>query len=469
VTLLRRVIAFNGKDYVDGSQIEVDYDNENFVYDFTLKGYPSTNLYVGWEVFSGNQDVSVGVIKGYPQGAQGDKLKLDAGKFYDYQIIAKHGPYKVTVKFIRKKKDFDIKNLMAIDKRLVNGKEVIRTANLNEILYLVRTNANSTRQINYRIETDAQVNDFWLGEPNWSTTAYNENITNDKNNSITKKIQLANRFNAFHYLDQWPSQSVSTIKAFGREASVTIQMVNEDRSKEKASLPPQIDNAINKVISSFNDLTKFLNKVSDGTIEKASIKDDFSLEYVNSEDQKTRHYFKNRNLSIGLTGTISTGEIPIPALTISVPNIVKIGAYIKPSISLRLSGGTTERKRSESETWEYYSFNLGGNIAGGVEGGVSARLFTKGDDDPTKMTAPNWIKVDAKGYAKASVFGGVEYRRLEDTPPNLVRFSAGIDPLILGVSATVKISTTILDTTLLDYSKEWYLTDRIIIENEIRF
>jgi hypothetical protein len=450
-----------------------------------LKDYPAINSSLGWEVFSEGYneqnspaqiDVSQIAISGYPTGASGNRLKLIAEKAYAYKVVGKYGPDKISVNFVRNKKPFEINQLLAVD---MNNEA--RKAKNGETLYLVRKNNELARSVEFRISTDAQSKNFWPNEPIW------HNYTQaDRDKQLAAEAQYGQRdeeyysksdagftdktrFKARHRFDDWSETTTTSVSAFGNERKVNIKTLMEDRVKDKAALPPQIDNAINKVIGSFNTFTKHLNKISGGTFEEASIKNDFSFEYFNEAAEKSRHYYRNRNLSIGLTGTISTGEIPIPALSISLPNIVNIGAYIKPGISLRLSGGATDRRRSESETWEYYSFNIGGNLTGGVEGGVQVKLFTKGDDDPTKMTPPNWIRVEAKGYAKASVFGGFDYRRREETPPNVVRVTAGLDPLILGVSATVKISTVLLDTTLLDYSKEWYLTDRLSITDKIEF
>ncbi len=52
------------------------------------------------------------------------------------------------------------------------------------------------------------------------------------------------------------------------------------------------------------------------------------------------------------------------------------------------------------------------------------------------------------------------------TPSNSIQFSAYMDPLVIGVNASVKVQTVLLDMKLLDYSKEWIVTDRIQLSPE---
>jgi len=458
-TTYEPVIVFNGLNYKNGSEIIVDYNNESSIYEFEMKNYPQNDLYKGWQLYGiDNVDLSITNIVGFPDGAHGTKCKMDLGPRYDYKIVAQYGSstQTVSVKFIRKRKEHNIKTIWAID---ANNES--RKAKEDEILYLIRRENNPSRQINYLIDTDTPNNEFWINEPDWTTTAFNKNITNDKQDYSANISKSSDKRKATHFLSKWSSVSTTTVKVFDNERSVSISLLTEDRKKTKATLPAKVDEAINKVFTSFNELTKSLNKITGGLIAEASVQQDVSMEQFNSEIGDSRHYYKNRTLLLGVNGTISAGELPIPVLSFSIPNIASVGAYIKPGVQLRIDGGATERQRSETDKWEYYSFNLNGKITGSLEAGLQVKFLPTVDA----------VKFAVRGYAKSSVFGVVSYRRLQDEDQsNELIASIGTDPLILGVNATVEMRTVLINMKVLDYSDEWTILDRVVFKSDpIRF
>ena len=220
-------------------------------------------------------------------------------------------------------------------------------------------------------------------------------------------------------------------------------------------MPSAVDDALNSATKAFGEVGTWLSNVT-GKEVKAEFKHDFLLDKFNDQDQKTRHYFKNKQVTIGIEASISA-DLPIPGFNYKIPNVFEIGAYIKPGIKLRIDGGGTDRLQSETDTWEFYSFNIAGRVVGSIEAGAKANLLTKTDA----------VEFEFKGYAKASVGGNLNYRRLpsQPKPNNELYLVTTIDPLILGVSAKAKVHTTLLDIQLFDYAKEWWITDRVSFES----
>jgi hypothetical protein len=446
------VIVFKGVAYKNNSTITVDYDNENFMYDFELQNYPIVQgKYVGWEVFSENQDVSIASIRNYPSGAAGSKLTLDASKSYTYKVTAqyfKDGVEKISINFIRNKKTFEIKNLWAID-----GNNEARKAKKNEILYLVKNNGYSSRKINYKIETDAQAKDFWIDEPRWSTTAFNDNITSDKDNTITRKISRQDRFNATHYLDQWPSQSSATFNAFGKKGSATVQLVNVDRVTG-SFVPPATKFALDQAMKAAKDNIELVGKVVEkltGTAITVEPKIKIAGSQFNQEDERSNLFFTTRATTIGGGFGVHMGDIPIPILSFSIPKILTVGAYFRPGIDLQLSGEIEQRKFVTEADYRLKSYNLVGSIAGGIDVGVKFEVLPGNDQ----------LRIVAKGYGGTSITGGISYKSVANEE-NKVSLFIYADPIKLGMQA----QAILVGFTLLDVKYEDYYGDRIQFKNE---
>ncbi len=431
-------IAYENSNYSDQDEINFVFDNENYVYTLELTGHPD-EAEIDWEVYDmADQNVTAILTEG---STTTDRIyRVRMSKNYDrLRVVARYDNHNITIFLNRDRPIFELDNLLAVDNENKN-----RVAKEGETLYLVRKEGKSLRKVNYELKTSAENKDFWIDEPTWTTTAEGDATVNF---SLMTDRRLTS-----HYLSEWPSENNTTVEAFGESKIIKLQLLKENRTRGKTKLPSQIDDAINKVADGFNKITKKLSDISNGTIEEANLKHDIYLEHYNLEDNSSRHYFQNRSLSIGVTGTISTGEIPIPAFSIKVPKIMTIGAYVKPGISLTIKGGGTDRKKSETDEWRYYSFDLGGSVTGSIEGGLIATVLPDVDA----------VKFDVKGYAASKVYGGISYKRITGVEyPNEVKLVFGTDPLILGVNATVALETVLLDMKLLDYSKEWYILDRM--------
>jgi hypothetical protein len=463
-------ILFRGIAYKNNSTIAVDYDNENFTYDFELKDYPPASSNIGWEIFSEGYndqnsptqiDVSQIAISGYPAGASGNKLKLIAEKAYSYKVVGKYGADKISVNFIRNKKVFEIKQLLAVDMD-----NEARKAKDGETLYLVRKNNELARSVEFRISTDAPSKSFWPNEPIWHNYKQadrdkqlaNEALYGQRDEEYYSKSDAGftdkTRFKIRHRFDDWSKTTTTSVSAFGNERKVNIRTLTEDRARVKVTLPGSLDAALTNLSNGFDRIGGWLSTLTGKTVE-AKIKHDFLLDVFNRESD-TRHYHKYRQYSIGLDAAISA-ELDIPGFKYKWPNVFEMGAYVKPGIKLRVDGGNTERNQSETDSWENYSLNLSGKVVGSVEAGVLAKL----------LVDPKTIEVDVKAYAKSGVAGAVNYGRVpSETLPNEVNLAVSIDPLILGISAKLKLHTSLLDIQLLDYSGELWITDRINFETE---
>lgn len=459
-------IVFNNALYRNGDEIVVDYNGENYEYTFELRNDYGEG-YRGWEVFKeDNTDVSTAVIVGFPQGASGLTLRVNAGLTpTTYVVHALFGPNRISVKFRRQLKSFEVRHLWAYDTEIKNNQRVsnpARKAKEGEKLYLVRSNNELRRHVNFNIETSAQDKDFWPNEPIWHLL--NPEADNRDADMFEPEgnpsFERYGNYKSSYAFGNWSNTSMARVSVFGGEKDVLVQTLTQNKVVDVAVLPSPVQNAIDKCVKGFNKLGTWLSQKSGRNIE-AKIFNEFAREQFNEQDNFSRHYFKVRQLKFSVGLEIAT-KFPIPGLNYKVPNVFEIGAYLKPSVELALSGGATDRMRSETTTWEFKSFDAGGSVTGAIEAGVTANIFEGATPGDERM-----VEFEVRGYAIANVQGQVDYTYTPSiTPRNKLQLGLAINPLILGVFAKASVHTVLLDVDLFEYSREWSVTDAVSFQSE---
>lgn len=428
-------ILHDGTPYVDRDEIQILYDNENYVYTLELANYPE-DANIRWEVYDmNNQSVTAFLTEGVPTTDKVYKVRMDK-KYDKLRVVAYYNDKYLTVYLNREKPDFEIQHLWAIDNNNRN-----RKAHEGEILYLIRKENNNLRKVDYEIETDARNEDFWIDEPIWKTTA-NDGATSNFTRQTNKK-------KTSHYLSTWPSTNTTTLTSFGVEKSVKIQLIKENRVAVNV-VPPATQFAIEKAVEKIDKISSTIKKLSGKGISVEPKVVIVGQQY-NEEDPVSNLYYIVRSGQVRGGFSVSIKDIPIPMLTYSVPGVVDIGGYLTPSVTLQMYGGKNMKKIFNEEDFVTTSNDLGGRITGGVEIGVKFDLDTHTD----------YLEVDIRGYGGLSITGDIKYR-METNNTSKVRLTFYADPLKVGFIGKVKAA----GVKLLDVKLEEFYGERISFTNE---
>jgi len=294
------------------------------------------------------------------------------------------------------------------------------------------------------METTAEGKDFWIDEPLWRSTLEDEDARQFDNEGALETS---------HVLDVWPSTSETTVQAFGKELAVDVVLVEEDRVKG-AFVPPATKAALQAALeaakTNFDRLATVLSSVTGQEVEIKPTLDLSGMQY-NMEDLQSALYYTTRTTRLAGGIKVNLGDIPIPALSVSVAKVATIGVYVRPSFGLSLFGEAEYRKYVNEKGFHPKAINFGGVADGGVEVGGKVEV----------MPGNSALDVQMRVYWGLKVAGQLQYKvRMGDA--DRVALSMYLDPLLIGVQSEIKAS----GFSLLDIKVEDYIGDRIEFKNE---